>query len=563
MQNLPHALAALLPFSQFILWTTATRDGNLVKLPVDHRTLQVFTKESDWQQTPEAWTDADTAVELAKMAGDNFNVGFFFTENDPFYFVDLDYCLNSDNTWSDTAMDVMGRLSGAAVEVSQSGTGLHIFGTGVCPEHGKKNKALGLEFYTEKRFAALTGTNIVGDAGCDTSAAMPALVADYFPPKVGFNGPTDWTDAPVPEWTGPEDDIALIEKAKASKSAGAAFGNSASFTDLWDANEDILAAVWPEDDPTKLRNYDTSNADAALAQHLAFWTGNNCERMLRLMWLSGLVRDKWDRTDYLPRTIQNAVSMQETVYSVSDDEVVDPIAKDFGAPKFKGSKAQNTYADTIRAEKLVACASDEDLIKKLCVRHGPTAEPSFWIEHKNSTPEQIAATCAPLNDAPAAMAHTNEATLKEGYQFLGVTQQLEYFKGCVYVQGPHKILTPKGALLKSEQFNATYGGYAFQIEADGNSRTTKKAWEAFTESQAIRFPKAEAMCFDPLKGPGAIVEIDQQTFVNIYIPLATPSTEGDVTPFLTHLAKVLPNTNDQAILLAYMAACVQHQGYKF
>jgi hypothetical protein len=40
-------------------------------------------------------------------------------------------------------------------------------------------------------------------------------------------------------------------------------------------------------------------------------------------------------------------------------------------------------------------------------------------------------------------------------------------------------------------------------------------------------------------------------------------TVGDPSPFLDLLGKLLPNENDRAILMAYMAACVQHQGVKF
>src|SRR5690606_886953 len=50
--------------------------------------------------------------------------------------------------------------------------------------------------------------------------------------------------------------------------------------------------------------YDRSSADAALASHLHFWTGRNCERVRQLMERSGLVRDKWrDRPESLETTV--------------------------------------------------------------------------------------------------------------------------------------------------------------------------------------------------------------------------------------------------------------------
>jgi P4 family phage/plasmid primase-like protien len=94
-----------------------------------------------------------------------------------------------------------------------------------------------------------------------------------------------------------------------SQSSAAAFGTRASFADLWSAKPEALARAYPAEG----RPYDASSADAALAQHLAFWTGKDCERIQRLMKLSSLVREKWSRVDYLPRTILGAVGRQNEV----------------------------------------------------------------------------------------------------------------------------------------------------------------------------------------------------------------------------------------------------------
>ena len=123
----------------------------------------------------------------------------------------------------------------------------------------------------------------------------------------------EWTNVPCPEWRGPTDDDELIRRALVSQSGAAAFGNKARFADLWNANEEALSHTYPAEG----RPYDASRADAALAQHLAFWTGNDCERILRLIGQSKLVRDKWDREDYLPRTILGAVSRQGDVFQAS------------------------------------------------------------------------------------------------------------------------------------------------------------------------------------------------------------------------------------------------------
>jgi len=323
MEQLPAALAAFANYPQFILYKlvpSRKSPGKMDKLPVDHRTLQVFTKDSNWQVDPTAWTTSENAINLCKLCGTDYGVGFFFIANDPFFFVDIDKCrLDINSPWSDTANAVLSYFPGAAVEVSQSGTGLHIFGMGNAPIHGCKHDALGIEFYTERRFVALTGTDIIGDAGTNHNEWLPNFVTNYVPPKIAHQ-PEQWTTGPVPEWNGPEDDDALIYKALQSTSGAGAFGTRATFRDLWERNEEVLPAFYPPNE-TDTGEYDESNADMALFQHLAFWTGKDCERILRLAWQSGLQRDKWTHhKNYLRISITRSVSLQKDVYGQSIHE---------------------------------------------------------------------------------------------------------------------------------------------------------------------------------------------------------------------------------------------------
>lgn len=552
MLALPGPLQPLAGYRQFILWTLAERDGKQVKLPVDYRTASVGDAHDH-----SMWLDADEAVKYATLYGDGFGVGFVFTEGDPFFFVDLDKCLLHDNTWSPVATEIMNMLPGAAIEVSQSGRGLHIFGKGVSPDHACKNVTLGLELYTSGRFVALTGNNMVGSADVDCTNYLPALVNKYFPPREAVKD-QQWTTEPVAQWTGETDDDLLIEKARKSggQSALSVFGDRASFADLWDCNNDALSVAYP--DPEGKRTFDGSSADAALAQHLAFWTGNNCERILTLMKRSGLVRDKWERVDYLIRTITNAVSMQAAVYSIA--EVDDSIAQAHGGVSLRAtSQSQRDYATNIRAAKLIECAGDIELIEQLC--QIPTAK--FWINNKDRAVDAIAAMVTPVDTPVQPLSEVSQGpTMVSGYQYLAATQQIELFKGCTYVQSLHKVLTPNGSLLKTEQFNATYGGYTFQLD-EGGDKVTRKAWEAFTESQVVRWPMAEMTTFRPELEPGILLNEDGQALVNSYVKIDTPRTPGDPAPFLTHLSKVLPVQRDRDILLAYMAACIQYKGVKF
>lgn len=484
MVTLPQSFNALRAYAQFVLWkavASKSRPGKFDKFPCD------ITGNVTDAHNPNVWLDPDTAISSAQLLGDNYGVGFVFTSNDPFYCVDIDGAY--DGQWSPLATQLCTELSGAAVEISHSGTGLHIIGsyTGAEPEHKCKNIALGIELYTSERFIALTGNGVSGDASHVTDG-LDSVVTQYFAGKDPERVTGEWSTTHVEDSNPPKDDADLLEKALASKPKEVAvmFGaepTKVSFKDLWTGNAPVLSRGYPHD--TLEGEYDRSSADAALAQHLAFWTGGNCERIESLMRKSALVRDKWDyHKSYMQRTITNAVARQGSFYAVGL------------------STTEITEVTTVL-----------------------------------------------------------EPVMREGYQLLAADKQVELFKGCVYIAEVNRIFCANGALLKPEQFNAMYGGYNFAAGEDGE-KTTKKAWEAFTESQIMHFPKADSMTFRPDVAPGAIVEIDGWRYVNTYVPIDIHTASGDIKPFMTHLSKVLPDERDQTILLSYMAACVQYKGYK-
>lgn len=313
MRELPKALTPLSDFNQFVLYKLIPKPtGKTDKIPIHPITLKAVN-----HLHPDSWVDFQTASVKASLLGEMYGVAFVFTELDPFWFLDIDNCL-IDGNWSPLAQDLINRLAGCAIEVSQSGTGLHLFGTGDIKPHGCKDKQLGLELYHADRFVALTGIHASGDAYSDQTQAINAII-DSIPgfSKVVEEGSVNWTTGPREDWDGYTDDKELISKALSTSTTASAFGMKASFRELWEGNPNILAEFYPDDDPTK--DYDYSAADMALANHLAFWTGCDCERMLRLMWQSGLVRDKWEQHKKLLNiTIESAIVKQETVYNKSN-----------------------------------------------------------------------------------------------------------------------------------------------------------------------------------------------------------------------------------------------------
>lgn len=458
--------------NQYIIYRlqpSTTRPGKTDKIPLHPATLTPHDPHD-----PAAWMTRPAAEALAAMLGAPHGVGFVFTADAGYWFLDLDDCADNGQ-WRPEALALVGRFPGAYVEVSVSGKGLHVVGrySGARPDHA--TRAPGLELYTGARFMAL-GTGGQGDPESDHTAALHQLIADVFPPRAAAS--LHHGDGPRPDWRGPTDDGDLLRRAMRSSSAGAAFGTSASFADLW-AGGDVAD-----------RHYhgDHSSADAALAQHLAFWTGCDGLRIERLMRQSGLARDKYDRPDYLPRTVAAACGMQR---DVCQDKPLD--------------------ADVVLGEPL------------------PVAQRGRTVSGETLVPVQ---------------------------------HQLDQFAGYCYVADKHRVITPGGQAWKPDQFKTMLGGWCWVMDAAGE-RVSRDAWEVFTQSQAVRFPKADTSVFRPSAPPGEILHIDGQTAVNTWRVIPVRTVAGDPGRFLRHLAKLLPVQRDYDVMLAYLAAVVQHQGVKF
>lgn len=487
MLELPAPLAPLAAFPQFVIYrlVPSIKPGKMDKLPCDWRDGRVVTAHNPNNRCH--FHEAAAAV----AAGRGHGVGFVFTPDDPFFFLDIDGALQADGQWSPIAIDLCNRFAGAAIEVSQSGTGLHIFGTGTIPEHGCKNIPLGLEFYHEARFAALTGINAVGNILTDHSAQLGVIVPHYFPVGVTSAGPEEWTSEPVADWDGPTNDDDLIRRALASgdRSAAVAFGGEGvTFRDLWERNVDALAKRWPSDTGGE---FDGSSADGALAAHLAFWTGKNCERIRDLMYRSALVREKWEaRGDYyLPRTILRAAGISAEVAKGSSKPLPEPVT---------------------------------------------------------------------VERAQAA-----NVTLRDGVsEYQGVDAQLGHFAGCVYVRADDRVYTPDGDLLNKSRFDATYGGYQFVLDPQGQKMTTS-AWEAFTQNRVYAAPRCHALCFRPEQPSGSVIAEEGRSLLNTYVPIETRRQAGDASRYLEFLAKILPNERDRRIILSYQASMLRNPGYKF
>lgn len=279
----------LRPYPQFVLWRLEpdpARPDKPRKVPYN-----AVTRHRASATDPTTWAGCDTALEAYAAQPDAWGgIGFVFTEADPFVFVDLDDCRNATTgAYSDHAQRIFAMLPGAW-EVSQSGNGLHGVGRADASRLAtKRNKWTDdgnkIECYSTERFMAIGGGGWTGAPSTDWTDSLVAWVPDGGPAN-DTDGP-EWIDAARPGYDGPTDDTDLIRRALASKGMSK-FGHTATFEQLWTADP-ALGEFWP-DDGGQGRRFDHSSADLALANALAWWTGCNPVRMLRLFQQSTLWR---------------------------------------------------------------------------------------------------------------------------------------------------------------------------------------------------------------------------------------------------------------------------------
>lgn len=453
-------------------------DGSVDKIPT-HPVSRITIDAQDSSN----WMLPELAQAWAKHLGPQYGVGVVIVEGSGMGCIDLDKHLldivNPDGTrtpqWSEHATKMCELFAGAGVELSQSARGLHIFFTYTGPlrEHRVKNKQMSMECYTRKRFIALTGTMTSGDPRKDCTQQLHQVIADYYP-IAPVSVDEEWTESERAFWLGPLDDTKLIEYALNQKSGRTMFGHSAPFSDLWTNNVEMLAQYYPPVGAGK--PYNQSDADLSLANHLAYFTGANCQRMHGLMLRSQLSREKWyTNTGYLRRTIMKAASECKTV---------------------------------LRAPHLLP---------------------------KAVTPTQAPAGVTQSREPPAA----SIVDRPPPGAILLVDQQIELFAGCTYIQDIHAILTPDGVTLTQERFDAEYNGYQFQMTIDGQ-RPARKAWEAFLFNEVHHFPKANGLLFDPRLPSHARVHRDGMDFINSWKPIYIHKVQGDPSPFVNHVRALYP-----------------------
>ena len=228
-------------------------------------------------------------------------VGRVFSCENKEFFLDIDHGVDKKGRWKPEALAQMRVCRGMESELSQSRTGLHFFGPyeGEAPEHSCRGE--NLELYHTGRYAALTGVGIRQTKPTYQTHTFQALVKEYFE-STAASGPGGLS--------GQGNDLSPEEIiTRACKDKGNPWTPSGGFKRLWEGDEGIINEKY---------GGDRSSADAALTQHLAFWTGKDPDKMREMLLMSGLKREKWEKhSTYLDITINNALSIQEECYTTA------------------------------------------------------------------------------------------------------------------------------------------------------------------------------------------------------------------------------------------------------
>ena len=268
-------------------------EGKGAKIPYDPKTGR-GVKSTD----PGTFSDFHTALAaLPKYRG--LGVGVF-GDLGALY---IDHFIDEAGALSPMAEDLVGMMD-SYTERSPSGRGLRILFYAPGFQYDKaryyiNNQKLGLECYiagATNKYVTVTGDTLTPGKGLEDRSEQLTRVLEKYMVRERAKDPNGPLPLSSPTLVDIED-AELIAKIQQSKSGR------------------LFSALWAGD----IRAYQSrSEADIALCNMLAFWTGKDPQRMDSLFRQSGLMREKWDRptagSTYGKLTIEQAIRDCRDVY---------------------------------------------------------------------------------------------------------------------------------------------------------------------------------------------------------------------------------------------------------
>lgn len=282
-ENIPQELKNI---NNWVCWQYETRNDKRTKVPKNPATGGNAATDN-----PDTWASFEQAITACQDFGLD-GIGLVLTPVLGLVGLDCDHVLTGD-TLAEWAGQVVGTVQ-SYTEVTPSGKGLRIFAYGELPPQGRKKGDF--ECYTAGRFLTVTGNHWPGSPL--TVERRPAEVLTvhkmFWPDKLEETRPA----APVQPVN--LDDIGLLSVIHQSKIGS-------KFVGLWNGN---------------LNGHPShSEGDQALCNYLAFYTGNDAQRIDKLFRQSGLMRPKWDERHasngltYGQMTIEKAIAATTEAYT--------------------------------------------------------------------------------------------------------------------------------------------------------------------------------------------------------------------------------------------------------
>ena len=237
---------------RWVVWRLEHRPDKNKKKPWTKPSYQPTGKPASVID-PITWSSFDIVV-TAYQGGGFDGIGRVASQEEDYTFLDLDNCRDPETRRiEDWTLDIIKKLNSYR-DFSPTGTGLRINVQAVLPPGDRKKGDF--ECYDKARYLTLTGWHIAGTSATiePRQAEVEALHREIFGIAVA---PSKRQESYPVEL----EHLELVDKAKAAKNGGA-------FTKGW-------VGDW--------QDYQSqSEADLALVNHLAFWTGGDGQRMDQL-----------------------------------------------------------------------------------------------------------------------------------------------------------------------------------------------------------------------------------------------------------------------------------------
>lgn len=323
--QIPQEIRDLKQWGLFKLKWVPERQKN-TKIPYN-----AINGEKAQSNNADTWTTFDQARAELELNKDFDGLSFFFANG--YAGIDIDHVEDDILRYrqGDYEENIVAEFMNATrsyTEISQSGTGIHIIIKGEIP--GSRRRKNNIEMYDNGRFFALTG-NSFGSSKTISKANINALYDRYLAEKkiVPLRTSTDLEPNNLSEFE-------IIKKAIDSKSG-----------------QNFKALMYGGWEPLYGSQ---SEADLALANYLAFWTGRDFGKMDAIFRQSVLYREKWDekhgKTTYGVATLNKAINDTNNVFTNPEHRTVKHYNLEFMKEPDK-ELPRRSWDDTGEADRVI------------------------------------------------------------------------------------------------------------------------------------------------------------------------------------------------------------------